>query len=329
LDNSGRILFEGTAYFSMGRKNAASVANNKVLAVQYASLGDGAQIQQYDDTGTPDHMWRLQGQGVNPQGIGTYIIQNVLSDLVSGIDQMSTSPGSLIKQPQNNGTADHLWIFDTSSSGCPATQSPYGLGSFQSTYDSLYLTPQGDQSADSVNIIQDSFHGNGGAADSSQCWALTPKNDPRMQAVHRIRNVNSNLFIGPLNGSGDPDVQVVQYADNGSISGLDWQVQDQGNGTFVIRNLEMNRVLGVEGESTADSAPVRQGQDTLTPDQFWQFIDQGNGQYKIKNMNSGLLLGVDQESTSSGANIVQFEDSGTPDHLWYVDAVGWPAKFPQ
>ena len=72
--------------------------SGNVLAVQDESLADGAQIQQYFDNLsianyflTPDHLWEKDDQGG-----GTYILRNVLSNLVLGVDQESKADSALI-----------------------------------------------------------------------------------------------------------------------------------------------------------------------------------------------------------------------------------------
>jgi hypothetical protein len=299
---------------------AQNYSSNQVLAIQGASLADGAQIQQYNDDGTPDHMWTLDAQGQN-----YYIIHNVLSNLVLGVDHESQTNGALVKQAQNNGTPDHLWYMGGTT--CPGNPNRYLSTTIANHNSDLLIQAFQESTAPSTNIITGLDHTSNGTADPAQCWVFVPKPDPRNQAVHRIRSVNSNLFIGPQNGAGSAGAQIVQNADG--LSGLDWQVQNKGNGYYMLRNLETNMVLGVDQESKADSALIKQAVDNGSPDHLWQFIDQGNGQFKIKNNNSGLLLGIDQMSTAAGANIVQFHDSGTIDHLWYLDALGWPAKYPQ
>jgi Beta-L-arabinofuranosidase, GH127/Ricin-type beta-trefoil lectin domain-like len=96
-------------------------------------------------------------------------------------------------------------------------------------------------------------------------------------------------------------------------------------GAFKIRNRNSGLVIGVSGESTADSVAVVQAYDNGTADHRWQLVDAGSGNLKIKNVNSGLLLAVSGESTIQSALIVQFHDNGTPDHLWRLldNGSGW------
>src|ERR1017187_7089618 len=98
-----------------------------------------------------------------------------------------------------------------------------------------------------------------------------------------------------------------------------------GTGAFRISNRNSGKVLGVSGESTADSAQVVQFSDTGTTDHLWRLVDDGGGNVKIQNVNSGKVLAVSGESTADSANVVQFSDTGTTDHLWRLldNGSGW------
>ena len=91
---------------------------------------------------------------------------------------------------------------------------------------------------------------------------------------------------------------------------------------FQLQNENSGKLMGVEGESTSNSANVQQYEDNGTRDHLWQFVSAPGGWYKIKNLNSGLLLAVENMSTADSAQIQQYEDNGTEDHLWRVDSQG-------
>jgi hypothetical protein len=85
-----------------------------------------------------------------------------------------------------------------------------------------------------------------------------------------------------------------------------------------ILNKNSNKVLAVDGMSTANSARVVQFDNTPTGDHAWQLVDRGDGWCLIRNGYSGKVLGVDGMSTANSARVVQYEDNGTPDHLWQL-----------
>jgi hypothetical protein len=65
--------------------------------------------------------------------------------------------------------------------------------------------------------------------------------------------------------------QVVQFSDNGTDDHL-WQLLDNGNGFFRIKNKNSGKLLAVSGMSTADSANVVQFSDNGTADHNWRLV---------------------------------------------------------
>ncbi|MYQ35240.1 RICIN domain-containing protein, partial [Streptomyces sp. SID4956] len=80
--------------------------SGKVLGVDGMSTADSARVVQYEDNGTPDHLWTLADNGD-----GWYLIRNGHSGKVLGVDGMSTADSAQVVQFTDNGTADHLWRF--------------------------------------------------------------------------------------------------------------------------------------------------------------------------------------------------------------------------
>ncbi|MGX1247638.1 hypothetical protein RKD48_000149 [Streptomyces ambofaciens] len=92
-----------------------------------------------------------------------------------------------------------------------------------------------------------------------------------------------------------------------------------------ILNKHSDKVLAVDGMSTANSAHVVQFDNSGTGDHAWQLIDKGEGWFLVRNGHSGKVLGVDNMSTANSAHVVQYEDNGTADHLWALEdrGEGW------
>jgi hypothetical protein len=78
--------------------------SGKVLAVSDMSLADTAEVTQYADNGTPDHLWTLLDNGD-----GSVRIVNRNSGKVLAVHDQSTADGAHAQQYQDNGTPDHLW----------------------------------------------------------------------------------------------------------------------------------------------------------------------------------------------------------------------------
>lgn len=77
-----------------------------MLGVDGMSTADSARVVQYEDNGTPDHLWTLVDNGD-----GWYRIRNRHSGKVLGVDGMSTADSAQVVQFTDNGTEDHVWRF--------------------------------------------------------------------------------------------------------------------------------------------------------------------------------------------------------------------------
>jgi hypothetical protein len=86
--------------------------SGKVLAVQNMSLADTAEVTQWQDNGTADHLW-----SVVDNGDGTVRIVNRNSGKVLAVHDQSLDNGAHVQQYQDNGTQDHLWRIVDAGSG--------------------------------------------------------------------------------------------------------------------------------------------------------------------------------------------------------------------
>ncbi|MFJ4920705.1 glutaminase domain-containing protein [Streptomyces sp. NPDC088725] len=101
--------------FALAVKPAASTTqwrrirnqkSGKVLAVSGMSLADSAEVTQWADNGTDDHLWTLVGAGA---GDDTVRIVNRNSGKCLAVHDQSGDDGAHAQQYRDNGTPDHLW----------------------------------------------------------------------------------------------------------------------------------------------------------------------------------------------------------------------------
>ncbi len=265
-----------------------------VLGVAGMSMAESADVVQYADDGTADHLWWLVDAGD-----GQIKIQNANSGLVLGVAGMSTADSADIVQFADTGTPDHLWQFLDNGSGWLR---------IQNVNSGLVLGVAGMSTADSAQVVQ---FGDTGTNDHN--WQLIP-NDPV-----KLLNLNSDMVMGVAGMSTAESADIVQFIDNGTPDHL-WVFLPNSDSSFRIQNLYSGLVLGVAGMSTADSAQIVQFADngTLDHNWFWRAAAGAGSVLRLQNVNSGLVLGVAGMSTAESADIVQFADNGTPDHNWQV-----------
>lgn len=96
----------GVTTVSAGVYQIINVNSNKMMGVHNEYPFDSAQIQQYQDDGTPDHFWILEDAGG-----GYFKLLNLGTNLVLGVSGESTADSAPVVQFDDNGTPDHLWKF--------------------------------------------------------------------------------------------------------------------------------------------------------------------------------------------------------------------------
>ncbi|MBB5897576.1 glutaminase domain-containing protein [Kutzneria kofuensis] len=119
--------------------------SGKLLAVQDQSTANSAEVTQYSDNGTPDHLWAIV-----PDGPGVVRIVNRHSGKVLAVHVQSTDDGAHVQQYVDNGTPDHLWrIVDAGD----------GWSKIVNVHSGKVLAVQDQSTADSAQVTQWSDNG--------------------------------------------------------------------------------------------------------------------------------------------------------------------------
>ncbi|MDQ7903963.1 RICIN domain-containing protein [Phytohabitans sp. ZYX-F-186] len=268
--------------------------SGKVLGVDRMSVDDSANVVQFADNGTADHLWRILDAG------GGFVkLQCANSGKVLAVEGMSTANSARVQQFADVGTADQRWQLVDSGDGHFRLRN---LGSGK------VLGVAGMSTADSAQVVQ---YDDNGTADHE--WRLVP------DGPVKILNGHSGKVLAVEGMSTVNSARVQQYADTGTPDHV-WTFLPSGDGWYRIRNQHSGKVLAVHGMSTADSAQVVQYDDNGTADHEWRLrvVAGGPGTLRIQNRHSGKVLAVHGMSTSDSANVEQYQDNGTPDHNWSI-----------
>jgi hypothetical protein len=130
-----------------------NVNSGKLLAVAGASTASGANVQQFSDTGTADHVWKLVDAGG-----GWFKLVNINSGKLLAVQGASTALSAQVQQSDDTGGADRLWRLVDAGGG------RYKIVNKNS---GLLLGVAGMATADSANVVQ--FSDNGTA---DHLWTL-------------------------------------------------------------------------------------------------------------------------------------------------------------
>jgi hypothetical protein len=134
-------------------------------------------------------------------------------------------------------------------------------------------------------------------------------------------NVHSGKVMAVANHSKTANDIVVQLPDNGDPA-EHWQLIDDGNGQFRIKNVFSGLVAAPLNGSTANLAFIAQVTDVRTATTDWHLADSGGGVYKIWNSGSNFVLALQYMNSNDGTRLFQHDDNGTDDHLWRLVPVG-------
>ena len=156
--NPGAGLGWGLSEFEVWTAAIFKLQNSnsgKLMGVSDESLSNSANIQQYDDNGSRDHLWEF----VNTPG-GWFKIMNLNSGLLLGVEDESIADSAQLQQYQDNGSQDHLWRVEERGGG---------LFVIRNKNSGLLVGVDGESTADSANIVQ--FEDNG---TPDHLWSILP-----------------------------------------------------------------------------------------------------------------------------------------------------------
>jgi hypothetical protein len=134
VDATLAIVRPGT-WYRIQNKNSG-----KVLGVTGMSTADSADVVQFADNGTADHLWQLTDLGNH-----RYTVKNQNSGLLLAVNAMSTANSAQVQQYHDNGTADHYWRLIDNGDGW------YRIRNGNS---GLVLGVDGMSTADSARVVQ-------------------------------------------------------------------------------------------------------------------------------------------------------------------------------
>jgi hypothetical protein len=128
--------------------------SGKLLAVSNMSLADSAEVTQYADNGSADHLWT-----VVDNGDGTVRIYNRNSGKLLAVQNQSLDDGAHVQQYNDNGTQDHLWrLVDNGD----------GWMKIVNVHSGKLMAVAGASQADSAQVTQWNDNGT-----SDHLWRLT------------------------------------------------------------------------------------------------------------------------------------------------------------
>jgi GH43 family beta-xylosidase len=91
---------------------------------------------------------------------------------------------------------------------------------------------------------------------------------------------------------------------------------------YALRNKSSQKMLTVQGGSTADGANIYQWTYQGNNEQKWTIEPTDSGFFEIRAYHSGKLAGVTDSSTMDGANVAQYTDADIRSQQWKAFTTG-------
>ncbi|RRR98283.1 beta-L-arabinofuranosidase domain-containing protein [Glycomyces terrestris] len=287
--------YGSTALSALPVLDPDSIRRTSTSSLAFTATANGAAVNLGPFWDAHGHnytvYWNTGGGSTDAPAFKLY---NAASNLVLGVQDMSTADGGLALQWNDTGTADHYWEPVVSGSALKLRNRNSGK----------VLGVQDMSTADNAPALQ---WADNGTAD--HLWTPVDQGD----GTHKLRNAHSGKLLGILNGSTSAGAQAVQAPDDGTADNR-WRFVPVG--ARRIQNVNSGLVLGVQNMSTANGGLVIQWTDNGTADHLWTAVLDTGGYFRLRNANSAKVLGVENASTANGARAVQWDDNGTADHRW-------------
>jgi DUF1680 family protein len=287
--------YGSTALSALPVLEPESIQRTSTSSLAFTATANGANVNLgpfYDAHGHNYTVyWNTGGGSTDTPAFKLY---NANSNLVLGVQDMSTADGGRALQWNDTNTADHYWELVVSGAALKLRNRNSGK----------VLGVQDMSTADNATVLQ---WADNGTAD--HLWTPVDQGD----GTHKLRNSNSSKLLGILNGSTAAGAQAVQAPDDGTADNR-WRFVPVG--ARRIQNVNSGLVMGIQNMSTANGGLAIQWGDTGTADHLWTAVLDTGGYFKLRNANSGKVLGVENASTANGARVLQWDDNGTNDHRW-------------
>ncbi len=289
------VTWLGNGFYKIKLKGSAS----KCLDVLNGDTARGANVQQWEDNGTPAQQWQINQ---TDDGIG-YTIRSRCSGWFLDVENGSTDAGSNIWLWEGNGTPAQRWYFI-----------PCGSGDRQDIPDGDYeIIARSDggkaiNTAENGNNVELNVRGD----DGKHVFQVTNLGDGYCKIINKSSGLSLDVADGKsVNGA---NVQLCSWSE-GTNHAQQWLIRPCGNGYCNIVSKLDGLYLDLLNAKTDSGTNVQMcvgwGVDGADCQQ-WRFVPWGrsigqtveNGEYRIVPLtDESKVLSTAGNAAEDGANI--------------------------
>lgn len=244
-----------TGYYSIQNKNSS-----KFLYVKNYSISVGEYIVQHSYNGTYQDLWYIEKQAG-----GFYTISNMDSRLYLEVENGNFDNGAYIKQADVPSFGYRKWIIKQGNES--------GTYTIQSLASGKYMVVQNASTAENAYIIQYA------TGEDNKLWTLKketfaplPSTWSGLGGIYKIKNLYTNMFLVVKDASISLSEHLITWS-TADTKNAWWSVVQKDNGTWLIKNLNSQLYMNVDGNSMEEGASIVQWVDGRdTGNSLWNII---------------------------------------------------------
>lgn len=255
---------------------------------------DFTNVQVYKNNGTEAQKWKIiYGDD------GYYTILNIETGKVLDVLGAGVESGINVQLYQSNNSCAQKWIIAESGDGYKILSACSGLAL------DVYM--------DNVQLHTDN---NGG----TQKWSFAPVKAVKDGEYIIRTKLDSNIVLDLTGASSENGANIQIYAENGS-SAQKWEVAENSDGTYTIKNMVSKKVLDVVAGGIYDTTNVQSYTENGTCAQKWVIVRNEDKTHSFFSACSGKALDVAGGMAYYSNNVQIYTANGTNAQKWVMSSL--------
>lgn len=275
----------------------SNAGSNRLLDVSGGSCGNGANVQQYAQNGTPAQRWRIEKFN------GHYLLVNVASGKALDVSGGNGANGANVQQYVLNHTNAQLWDFVARQDG------GYFIKSCLGDY---VLDISGGSVSNGGNAQVYSWN-----ATNAQLWNLVKIAQTIDDGLYRLGSMlNGGQVVDVAGGSLSDSAQTQLYGSNDTLAQYWTFTYNKSTGYYTVRSAVSGKVLDCRGGGVSNGTAVQQYAENGTTAQWWRVVVNSDGSVSLVSAKSGLALDVTGANSANGTKLQLYSANGTNAQKW-------------
>ena len=286
-------------YIPNGNYNIIGIGSGKNMDVIGGSTADGTNIDLYENNGTGAQQWTF-----TRDADGYYTIKNTSSGKYLDVTYASTTPGTRVQIWDGNSSCAQEWAIQAVGSDYMFINACSGLA--------LDALGNGNTNGTPIQIFSKNFT-------SAQLWTIRSLNPAPVADGFYSLLTTAGTAMDIRGGSTTNGSPLQIYSSNGT-GAQQWQLIQQPNGLYELRNPQSGKYLDVMGAGTVSGTLVDIYDGNNTCAQEWAISQNTDGSYGLVSSCSTLNLDVSGDNVSTnGTAIDVWTNNGSGAQKWTLN----------